>query len=315
MAENIPRPSWTKRILLLVVGSVAFVLLFVIAVRITVHELFDGIASSRATGLSAAGDWDLRSMWSGGWAGSMLQKGVSSEEWIARSADLRARSSSFEHSVDTLHRIVTAHHGYFEDLRTESRSGLGRALAAALAVPSEEFDSTVAELKTIGRMESISQAGEDSAVQLATAARRLSAAQTNLVRLQKLQRERKGELRDAVALEKDIAQANESLAEAERQHEGLLATVAQAHIRFTLLEDYRAPLQVSMAGAALQARNSLMEGIGAVFSTLSFALSVLFAYGLPLFFWSALLFFPSRAVYRWFRRHNPALSAMPTTTH
>jgi hypothetical protein len=174
-------------------------------------------------------------------------------------------------------------------------------------VPSDEFESTVAELKTIGRIESISQAGEDSAVQLATAARHLTAAQTNLARLQKLQRERRGELRDAVALEKDIAQANESVAEGERQHESLLATVAQAHIRFTILEDYRAPLQVSLAGALLQIRNSFVEGSSAIFSTLALVLSVVLSYGLPLAFWLALLFWPLRALWRRFHR-APALA-------
>ncbi len=92
----------------------------------------------------------------------------------------------------------------------------------------------------------MSQAGEDSAVKLASAGRRLAAAQTNLSRLQKLQRERKGELRDAVVLEKDIAQAAEAVAENERLQENLQSTVAQAHIHFTLLEDYRAPFQASV---------------------------------------------------------------------
>jgi len=308
MTETSSRPSWKKRLLLFALGFCAFLILFVVALRITVHELFDGMASSRATGLASVDNWDLRSMWSSGWAGPMLQKGAYSEQWIARSADLRTRSSSFENSVDALHKIVAAHRGYFENLRTESRSGSGRALTAALAVPSDEFDASVAELKTVGRVESISQAGEDSAVQLATAVRHLSAARTNLARLQTLQRERKGELRDAVALEKDIAQANESVADAERQHESVLATVAQAHIRFTILEDYRAPLQVSMAGAVLQVRNSFVEGSSAIFSTLALVLSVLLSYGLPLAFWLALLFWPLRALWRRFHR-APALAA------
>lgn len=119
------------------------------------------------------------------WTTSLWCPSVSNEQWIARSADLSTRTSAFQHSVDLFHKIVDAHRGYFEDLRTESRSGFGRALAAALAVPPQEFDATLDELKTIGRVESISQAGEDSGVQLATAAGRLTAAQTNLARLQK----------------------------------------------------------------------------------------------------------------------------------
>lgn len=308
MSDPAQSLSWKKRFLLLPAGLLGFLLLFVVAVRITVMEVFRGIASSKATGLSAISDWDERSMWSSGGISVDSASVEPPNSWIARRADLRTRSSSFERSVTSLHQIVSAHHGYFEDLRTESRSGSGRALAAALAVPSDAFDAALSDLQTLGRVEAVSAAGEDSAVKLATAARRLSAAQTNLSRLQKLQRERKGELRDAVALEKDIAQAGESVAEAERLEESLHSTVAQAHIHFTLVEDYRAPLQVSLAGASLQIRNSLAEGMGAIFSTASLFLSVLLSYGLPLIFWLALLFWPVRILCRRLRRAAPALS-------
>ena len=247
-------------------------------------------------------------MWFTGPLGAqMLQKSVT-QPWIARSADLRARSSTFDRSLAGLNQIVSTHHGYLEDLRTESRSGYGRALAATVSVPSNDFDATLADLKTLGRIEGISEAGEDFAVKLATATRRLAAAQTNLSRLQKLQREHKGELRDAVALEKDIAQANEAVDEAERQNQGLVSTVAQAHIRFTLLEDYRAPLQANLAGFSLQLRNSFVGGVSSIFSSVSLFLGVVFEFGLPMIFWLALFFWPARLAWRRFR---PARAAAP----
>jgi hypothetical protein len=299
--------TWKKRFLFLTGGLLAFLLLFVVSIRITVGELFAGIAASRSTGLAAV-EWDTPSMGSDRMSSPMLQKSAGGEAWIARSADLQTRSSSFDRSAASLQEIVAAHHGYFEDLRTASRSGFGRTLAAALAVPSEGFDATLFELQTLGRVEAVSQAGEDSAVQLATAARYASSAETNLSRLQKLQRDREGELRDALALEKNIAQAAEALAEAKRLQESLHSTVALAHIRFTLVEDYRAPFQVSLAAADLQIRNSLAEGVSAIFSTVALFLSAFLSYGLPFFFWLALLFWPSRMLYRRFRRGAPALS-------
>jgi hypothetical protein len=308
MSESYPRRSLPKRILFVIGGLFVFILVFVIAIRLAVMGIFNGIEQNKATGLSAV-SWDVGSMWStGGIAGAYLQKGVA-EPWIARSASLLARSSAFDHSLTSLHQIVSTHHGYLEDLRTESHSGRGRALAATVSVPSNDFDATLSDLKTLGRVEGISEAGEDFAVKLATASRRLAAAQTNLSRLQKLQRERKGELRDAVALEKDIAQANESVDEAERQNQGLVSTVAQAHIRLTLMEDYRAPLQTNLAGVLLQLRNSLVEGIASIFSSVSLVLGILFEFGLPLLFWSALLFLPARLAWRRFRRAPAVLPA------
>jgi hypothetical protein len=307
MSESSPRRSIAKRLLITVAALVAFIMSSVFSARIAVESLFRGVASSKSSALSSY-SWDLGSMWSTGGIAGPYQKGVA-DPWIARSADLRARSSAFDHSLASLHQIVSTHHGYLDDLRTESRSGSGRALAATVSVPSNDFDATLADLKTLGRVEGISEAGEDFAVKLATASRRLAAAQTNLSRLQKLQRERKGELRDAVALEKDIAQANESVDEAERQNQGLVSTVAQAHIRLTLMEDYRAPLETNLAGVILQLRNSLVEGVGSIFSSAALVLGILFEFGLLLLFWAALLFVPARLLWRRFRRPSAPIPA------
>jgi uncharacterized protein DUF4349 len=308
------RSSWPKRITLVIAGLVAFLLLFVIALRITVTGMFRGIETSKATGLDAIAPFDT----SGAWANRSLPVDFARaafpwESHIARTADLRTRSDSFDRSVADLHRIVSAHQAYLEDLRTETRSGSGRSLAATLSVPSKEFDAAISDLKALGRTEAISEAGEDSAVKLATAERHLAAAQTNLSRLQKLQRERKGELRDAVALEKDIAQANEIVAEAQRQHENLVSTVAQAHIHLVLMEDYRAPFEANLAGSSLALRNSFMEGVSAIFSSVAVVLGVLFEFGLPLLFWAIILFWPLRLVWRRFRNAtaNTAVPAAP----
>lgn len=307
MSELSSRHSLARRLLIAVVALGVIMMASVFSSRIAVESLFKGIATERATGLSAvAGDAD--SMWS--FYTPMLQKGIT-EPWIARSADLRARSSSFDRSVASLRQTVSAHHGYLEDLRTESRSGYGRALAATVSVPSNDFEAALADLKTLGRVEAISESGEDFAVKLAAAARRLSAMQTNLSRLQKLQRERKGELRDAVALEKDIAQAYEAVDEADLQSQGLVSTVAQSHIRFTLLEDYQAPLQANLAGIFLRLRNSLVEGIGSILSSVALVLGILLEFGLPFLFWAALLFVPARLAWHRFRRPHPVAPVTP----
>ncbi len=301
------RPSWPKRILLTIAALVAFLLLFVIALRITLREMYEGGGIESSSRLPATPSWDVRSMWA---SAPMLQKssglsgGVPWESSIARTASLLTHSSAFDASVAQLHQIVSAHQGFLEDLRTQSQSGSGRALAATLSVPSKEFDPAVADLKTLGRLEAITEAGEDSAVKLATAERYLSAAQTNLSRLQKLQRERKGDLRDAVALEKDIAQATEIVTESERQHESLVSTVSQAHIHLVLMEDYRAPFETNLAGSSLALRNSLVEGLSAIFSSVALVLGVLFEFGLPLLFWALILFWPLRLVWRRFRHSN-----------
>jgi hypothetical protein len=194
-------------------------------------------------------------------------------------------------------------------LRTQTQTGRGRLLAVALVFPATNFDAALADLKQIGRVVEVAESGEDSAVKLASEARRVAAAQTNLARLQKLRRERTDKLADVLALEKEIAAARETAGEAERQQHQLESTVTLAHISFALLEDYRAPLQAGVDGQLLELRNSLVEGVGAIFSSVGVVISAALEYGLPLIFWLALLSYPARHAWRRFRRGHSVPAA------
>jgi hypothetical protein len=305
MSETPSRRSLPKRIFLVLGGFAVFTIIFVIAIRLAVLGMFQGIAANKATGLSAL---PMEFTHSVDFAYTDVDKSLDAA-WIARSADLRARTSDFDHSVGALHQVVAAHRGYLDDLRTQTRSGYGRSLSANISVPSSEFESALTDLKTLGRVEAIAESGEDSAVRIASASRHLAAAENNLSRLQQLRRERKGGLLDAITLEKEVAQANEAVIEAERQNKALASTVAQAHIRLILTEDYRAPLQANLGGLSLQLRNSLVEGVGSIFSSAAVVLGAFFEFGLPILFWGALLFVPTRLAWRRFRRTPVVLPA------
>lgn len=305
MSDIPSRRSLPKRVLLVLGGFAVFTIIFVIAIRLAVLGMFQGIAASKATGLAALPFDYARSV---DFAYPDSDKATYAA-WIARSADLRARTSNFDRSVASLHQVVATQSGYLEDLRTQTRSGYGRSLSANISVPSSHFESALTDLKTIGRVEAIAESGEDSAVRIASASRHLAAAESNLSRLQKLRQDRKGGLLDAIALEKEVAQANEAVIEAERQNKALVSTVAQAHIRFILEEDYRAPLQANLDGLSLELRNSFVDGVGSIFSSAALVLGVFFEFGLPILFWGALLFVPARLAWRRFRHSPTALPA------
>jgi hypothetical protein len=304
MSDIPSRRSLPKRILLFLGGFAVFTIVFVIAIRLAVFGMFQGIAANKATGLSALPSYTH----SVDFGYTDQDKAI--DAWIARSADLRARTSNFDRSVAALHRVVAAQSGYLEDLRTQTRSGYGRSLSANISVPSSHFENALNDLKTIGRVEAIAESGEDSAVRIASASRHLAAAESNLSRLQKLGHDRKGGLLDAIALEKEVAQANEAVIEAERQNQALVSTVAQAHIGFILEEDYRAPIQANLEGLSLELRNSLVDGVSSIFSSAALVLGVFFEFGLPILFWGALLFIPTRFAWRRFRRPPTALPAV-----
>ena len=133
---------------------------------------------------------------------------------------------------------------------------------------------------------------------MATAERHLAATQATLVRLQTLQREQKGQLHDALEVEKEIAQADSAVREAARQHESLLSTIARAHIQLTLLEDFRAPFEAHFSEASLRVRNSFIDGLAGIFQSVALVVGVVLEYGLPLIFWGGILAWPGFRLWR-----------------
>jgi hypothetical protein len=288
----------------LVVGAIVILASYCVS-QISLERHLIAVDNSRATGLSAIED--TGSAWT---SHSLIPRSRSPFEArmdaVARTAELRECTATFDTDLVSVRKTVATHHGYFESLRTQAQSGHGRLLSVYLAVPSPEFEPTVAELKSIGRIVSISEAGEDANVRLATQARQITEAQNKLARLERLQKNRDAKLRDALSLEKEIEQASASVSQLEGEDENVRATVAQSHISLMLAEDYRAPLDAKVDGQWLQIRNASVEGVGAIVSTVGMLLAAVLQYGLPLVFWLAVLYFPVRALRQYFRRSTTA---------
>jgi hypothetical protein len=101
VTEAITRRSLTRRILFVTGGFIAFTLLFVIACRIAVLQLFRGIESSRSSGLSSV--WNVGSMWADGSFSSAAQ--TETGKWISRNAErvfTRTPSSTAERTSTRL---------------------------------------------------------------------------------------------------------------------------------------------------------------------------------------------------------------------
>jgi len=288
--------SLFKKLLVAIAGIVGIVLICVFSAQLCVNQMFRGIAASRATGLAA---WNIFPSFSN-------SLGDSQNPSISRSAEVQSRTTTFDSSASHLYRLVEQHRGYFDDVRTENRSGQGRALAASFTVPAMELDSTVNEIRTLGRVIQISVASEDSTVKASRTQRRVDAAKNNLERLQSLRTKTKTGIQDALALQKEIAKATEELAQVESEQQNLLSTVSRASVRFALIEEYKATLNTDIAGALFQLRNSVVEGISGILSTSTAFLAALFEYGLPVGFWCAVLFYPARLTWKKIQRFRAA---------
>src|SRR5215472_5355315 len=147
MTDPSPRRSLTKRIVLVLGATLAFALVWIVAVRLAVENRYRGIEAQRATGLAAIEPFSAPS--------GDFDKVTWGSTWISKSASLHMHAINFDESVEALHRIVAAHHSYLEDLRTESWPGKGRALSVNVSVSSTDFDATLSDLKTLGRIDAV----------------------------------------------------------------------------------------------------------------------------------------------------------------
>ena len=289
MAEARAVRSLFKRFLIGVASLVGVVLVCVFSAQLSVNQMFRGIAASRSSGLAG---WNIFP--------SFRSAGDSENPAISRSAEVHSRTTDFDSSVTRLYHLVETHHGYFEDLRTENRSGEGRALAASFAVPAAELDATIEDVKSLGRVLQISVASEDSTVKASRAKREVDATKNNLERLQSLRKDRSG-IQDALALQKEIAKATQELAQAENEQQNLLSTVSRAAVKLALIEEHKASLNTDLPGAYLQLRNSLVQGVEGIITTLTGFLAAVLEYGLPVGFWGLLLLYPVRFAWYKFR--------------
>lgn len=117
---------------------------------------------------------------------------------------------------------------------------------------------------------------------------------------------KKASVRDSIALQKEISEAKEKALETEKERAAVLSTVSQAFVRLNLLEEYRAGFDFSIVAASLQLHNAFLKGLTGILSSASIVISGLLQYGLPLLFWSALLFYPVRLIWRKVRNARTA---------
>ncbi len=100
--------------------------------------------------------------------------------------------------------ILKKHRGYVGELKTGGAAGSGRTLNATLRVPADQLDASLTELKTLGRVESESQSGQDVTSQYVDLQARLGNARNTEQRLTDLLRQRTGKLSDVLEVEQEV---------------------------------------------------------------------------------------------------------------
>jgi hypothetical protein len=179
---------------------------------------------------------------------------------VIRTIKLTLVTKEFDAARSRVEAIVRQSQGYIDRL-TVRGSGSTHALSATLRLPASKADSGVNDLKTIGRLVEESQNSSDITSQYVDLGARLSNAVNSEQRLLALLRDRAGNLKDVVEMEREVESVRENIERMEAQQKDLNNKVQFVTIELELTEEYHAELAPPAPSTGTQLRNAAIDGI------------------------------------------------------
>ena len=227
---------------------------------------------------------------------------VANGPMIIRSAQLSLITKEFDKARANLEAILKRHRGYVGELKAGGTTGSGRTLTATLRVPADQLDATLTEVKTLGRVESESQSGQDVTSQYVDLQARLSNARTTEQRLTDLLRNRTGKLSDVLQVEQEVDRVRGEIEQMEAERKNMSNQVSYATLNATIAEDYKAQLQVVPPSTSTRLSNAAVEGYRSMADGVVSLALFLLSTGPSLLLWGVVLFLPARLIWKKVRR-------------
>jgi hypothetical protein len=233
---------------------------------------------------------------------AVAREAIASGPMIIRTAQLALITKEFDNARSAVESILKRHHGYVGELKVGGSTGSGRALNATLRVPADQLDATLTELKTLGRVESETQSGQDVTSQYVDLQARLANARNTEQRLTDLLRQRTGKLSDVLEVGREVDRVRGEIEQMEAERKNMSNQVSFATLNATITEDYKAQLQVVPPSTSTRLSNAAVEGYKSMVDGIVSLVLFLLEDGPTLLLWSAILFFPGRLVWKRVRR-------------
>lgn len=221
---------------------------------------------------------------------------------IARTVSLSIVAKDFAASRATLDAILARHHSYAAELTANTSENAARLLQASLRVPAAELVATVAELKSLGKVENESQNGEEVTQQHADLVARLKNSRETEQRLQAILTERTGKISDVLQVEREIARVRGEIEEMEAEQTTLEHRVGFATVNLKLSEEYKAQLVSPTPSVSTRMHNALVAGYQNASETILGFLLFFAEFGPTLVIWLAIVALPTLLLWRRYRR-------------
>jgi len=217
---------------------------------------------------------------------------------IVHTATLAVVSGQFDAVRARLDQIVGANRGYIAQLTANSPTDNGRSVSGTIRVPATRLDQALAELKTLGRVETENQNGQEVTAEYVDLEARLTNARNTEQRLTDILRNRTGRLSDVLEVEQEIDRVRGEIEQMQAQKKNLKDQVDLASINFSIKEDYKAQLKVVPPSTGTRYRYAVVAGYRLMMDSLIEISLWLLAWLPTLLVWTAVLFFPVRLAWR-----------------
>jgi Domain of unknown function (DUF4349)/Putative zinc-finger len=179
---------------------------------------------------------------------------------IARIVSLSVVVKDFTASRSSLDATVRRHHGYFAQMNVSTPEDAPRGLQASLRIPAPEVSATTGDLKTLGRIEGESQAGEEVTKQHTDLVARLKNARDTEQRFQAILQQHTGNVGEVLQVEEGIARVRGDIERMEAEQKALEHRVDFATIELQLTEEYKAELNPPAASVSTRIHNAFVAG-------------------------------------------------------
>ncbi len=221
---------------------------------------------------------------------------------IARTADITITASDFAKTRAALDDLLRRRQGYMGQLNVYTPTEGVRSLTATLRVPADQLDPALADLRTLGRVQSESQSGEEVSAQYVDLEARLQNARNTEQRLTALLSQRTGKLSDVLAVETEASRVRGEIESMEAEKKLLDTRITFATLNVTISEEFKAQIKMVPDSMGSRFRNAAIDGYQSAVNGLIAFLLFLISAGPSLLLWTAIVFIPVWLVWKRWRR-------------
>jgi Domain of unknown function (DUF4349) len=236
--------------------------------------------------------------------GLLAHDDLRSEPRIAYSADLGVITKDFVHARSSMEDILDRHRGYAARLRMVGNPS-GSSLSATLKVPASEYSSALADLKSIGDVQTDDESADEVIQQHGDLEARLQNAKNNARRLEQLLKENSNKSIDVDYVQRQLVALRAEISRLELERHNIDTRVTFSNIHFSLREVRETPAE----SVSAQIRKAASSGLTDLIASLSTLTIFLVGYGPSFVLWAAFLFFPARYLWRRLRVPLPSNAA------